>query len=68
VARQVPAWPADARDNDQPRLGAWPELSAADPAAAMRAAFNARLTEVQRQATCITSWHPEGQVFTIAPE
>jgi hypothetical protein len=36
----------DAPDDEQPRLGAWLELRADDPAAVLRAALDARLTEV----------------------
>ncbi len=37
----------DAPDDDQPRLGAWLELRADDPAAVLRAALDAGLTRVQ---------------------
>jgi hypothetical protein len=37
----------DAPDDDRPRLGAWLELRADDPAAVLRGALDAGLTEVQ---------------------
>jgi hypothetical protein len=45
----------DAPDDEQPRLGAWLELRADDPAAVLRATLDAGLTEVKYQATRITS-------------
>jgi len=57
----------DAPDADRPRLGAWLELRAADPAATMRAALEAGLTEVQHPGHPYYVMAPGGQVFTIAP-
>jgi hypothetical protein len=37
---------ADAPDDDQPRLGAWLELRASDPATVMRSVLDAGLTPV----------------------
>src|SRR5437762_10741099 len=39
----------DAPDDDQPRLGAWLELRAGNPAAVLQAALEAGLTEVDRK-------------------
>jgi hypothetical protein len=56
-----------APDDDEPRLGAWLELRAADPAAVMRAALDAGLTEVKHPGHEFYFMVPGGQVFTIAP-
>ena len=57
----------DAPDGDQPRLGAWLELRAGDPPAAMRAVLDAGLTEVTHPGHPYYFMAPGGQVFTIAP-
>lgn len=57
----------DAPDDDHPRLGAWLELRAEDPATLMRAALNAGLTEVKHPGHPYYFMAPGGQVFTIAP-
>ena len=57
----------DAPDDSQPRLGAWLELRAADPAAVMRAVLAAGLAEVKHPAHPYYFMAPGGQVFTIAP-
>ena len=44
-----------APDDEQPRLGAWLELRADDPAAVHRAALDAGLADVAHPAICITS-------------
>jgi hypothetical protein len=54
-----------APDDDHPRLGAWPELRAEDPAAVMRAALDARLPEVKQPGHQYYVMMPGGQVFTI---
>jgi hypothetical protein len=56
-----------APDDDQPRLGAWLELRAEDPAAVMRAALDAGLPEVKHPGHPYYVMAPGGQVFTIAP-
>ena len=56
----------DAPDDDRPRLGAWLELRAADPAAVMRSALEAGLLEVQHPGHPHYVMIPGGQVFTIA--
>jgi len=56
-----------APDDDQPRLGAWLELRAEDPAAVMRAALDAGLPEVKHPGHPYYFMVPGGQVFTIAP-
>ena len=58
---------AEAPDDDQPRLGAWLELRADDPAAVMHAALNAGLTRVEHPGHPYYFMAPGGQVFTIAP-
>jgi hypothetical protein len=57
----------DAPDDDRPRLGAWPELRADDPAALMRTALEAGLTQVKHPGHPYYFMAPGGQVFTIAP-
>ena len=57
----------DAPDDEQPRLGAWLELCADDPAAVFRAALGAGLTEVKHPGHPYYFMIPGGQVFTIAP-
>ena len=57
----------DAPDDDRPRLGAWLELRADDPAAVMRVALEAGLTEVKHPGHPYYVMAPGGQVFTIAP-
>jgi hypothetical protein len=57
----------EAPDADRPRLGAWLELRATDPAAVMRAAVAAGLTEVKHPGHPYYVMAPGGQVFTIAP-
>ena len=56
-----------APDDDHPRLGAWLELRAGDPAAVMRAALDAGLPEVKHPGHPYYVMVPGGQVFTIAP-
>ena len=56
-----------APDDDQPRLGAWLELRAEDPAAVMRAALDAGMHEVKHPGHPYYFMAPGGQVFTIAP-
>ena len=56
-----------APDDDQPRLGAWLELRAKDPAVLMRAVLNAGLPEVEHPGHPYYFMAPGGQVFTIAP-
>jgi hypothetical protein len=58
---------SQAPDDDQPRLGAWLELRAEDPAALMRAVLNAGLPEVKHPGHPYYFMAPGGQVFTIAP-
>lgn len=57
----------DAPDDDQPRLGAWLELRADDPAAVLRTALDAGLHQVEHQGHPYYFMAPGGQVFTIAP-
>jgi hypothetical protein len=57
----------DAPDDQRPRLGAWLELRADDPAEAVRAALAAGLTEVRHPGHPYYVMAPGGQVFTIAP-
>ena len=56
-----------APDDDQPRLGAWLELRADDPAAVLRTAVEAGLRQVQHPGHPYYFMVPGGQVFTIAP-
>jgi len=57
----------NAPDDEQPRLGAWLELRADDPAAVHQAALAAGLTEVRHPGHPYYFMIPGGQVFTIAP-
>jgi hypothetical protein len=57
----------DAPDDDLPRLGAWLELRADDPAALMQAVLDAGLTQVEHPGHPYYFMAPGGQVFTIAP-
>lgn len=57
----------DAPDDEQPRLGAWLELRAGDPAAVLQAALEAGLTEVKHPGHPYYFMIPGGQVFTVAP-
>src|SRR5215467_7134811 len=57
----------DAPDDEQPRLGAWLELRAENPAAVLQAALDAGLTEVKHPGHPYYFMIPGGQVFTIAP-
>jgi hypothetical protein len=57
----------DAPDDEQPRLGAWLELRAGDPAAVLQAALGAGLTQVQHPGHPYYVMIPGGQVFTIGP-
>jgi hypothetical protein len=57
----------DAPDGDQPRLGAWLELRADDPAEVWRTALNSGLGEVKHPGHPYYFMAPGGQVFTIAP-
>ena len=56
----------EAPDDAQPRLGAWLELRATDPAATLRAALDAGLMEVQHPGHPYYFMIPGGQVFTVA--
>lgn len=56
----------DAPDGEQPRLGAWLELRADDPAAVLQAALDAGLTQVSHPGHPYYFMIPGGQVFTIA--
>jgi hypothetical protein len=57
----------DAPGDDQPRLGAWLELRATDPAAVMRSVLHAGLTQVMQPDHLYYLMVPGGQVFTGAP-
>ena len=57
----------EARDDEHPRLGAWLELRANDPAALLQAALDAGLTRVWHPGHPYYFMIPGGQVFTIAP-
>jgi hypothetical protein len=57
----------EAPDDEKPRLGAWLELRAPDPAAALRAALDAGLLQVNHPGHPYYFMLPGGQVFTIAP-
>lgn len=57
----------DAPDDEQPGLGAWLELRAADPAALLQTALDAGLTQVSHPGHPYYFMLPGGQVFTIAP-
>jgi hypothetical protein len=53
-------------DDEEPRLGAWLELRADEPAAVLRAALDAGLTRVTHPGHPYYFMIPGGQVFTIA--
>jgi hypothetical protein len=53
--------------HEQPRLGAWLELRADDPAAMHQAALDAGLAEVRHPGHPYYFMIPGGQVLTIAP-
>jgi hypothetical protein len=55
-----------APDDEEPRLGAWLELRAPDPAATFRAALDAGLAEVRHPGHPYYFMLPGGQVFTVA--
>jgi hypothetical protein len=55
-----------APDDEQPRLGAWLELRAGEPAAVLQAALDAGLTQVRHPGHPYYFMIPGGQVFTIA--
>jgi hypothetical protein len=58
----------DAPDEDgEPRLGAWLELRADDPAQTMSRAVDAGLPQVSHPGHPYYFMAPGGQVFTIAP-
>lgn len=57
----------EAPDDEEPRLGAWLELRATDPAAMLRVALDAGLVEVKHPGHPFYFMIPGGQVFTIAP-
>ena len=57
----------DAPDDDHPRLGAWLELRADDPAVLLTTVLDAGLTEVKHPGHPYYFMAPGGQVFTIAP-
>jgi hypothetical protein len=56
----------EAPDDEQPRLGAWLELRADDPAATWQAALDAGLAEVRHPGHPYYFMMPGGQVFTVA--
>jgi len=56
----------EAPDDARPRLGAWLELRATDPAATLRAALDAGLVEVKHPGHPYYFMLPGGQVFTVA--
>lgn len=56
----------DAPDDDVPRLSAWLELRAADPASVMTDIRAAELQEVRHPGHAHYFMAPGGQVFTIA--
>lgn len=57
----------NAPDDDHPRLGAWLELRAEDPAGLMRTVLDAGLRRVEHPGHPYYFIAPGGQVFTIAP-
>ena len=57
----------EAPDDEQPRLSAWLELRANDPAAVLQTALDAGLMEVRHPGHPYYFMIPGGQVFTIAP-
>lgn len=56
----------DAPDDDEPRLGAWLELRAQDPASLFQSAIDAGLKQVKHPGHLYYFMAPGGQVFTIA--
>ncbi len=57
----------EAPDDEHPRLGAWLELRADDPAAVLQTALDAGLMQVRHPGHPYYFMIPGGQVFTIAP-
>jgi hypothetical protein len=57
----------EAPDDEQPRLGAWLELRADDPAAVQQTVLKAGFTEVKHPGHPYYFMIPGGQMFTIAP-
>lgn len=57
----------EAPDDPVPRLGAWLELRADDPAAVLQRAVDAGLARVEHPGHPYYVMIPGGQVFTIAP-
>jgi len=57
----------EAPDDEPPRLGAWLELRADNPAALLQTALDAGLTQVRHPGHQYYFMIPGGQVFTIAP-
>ena len=57
----------NAPDTKQPRLSAWLELRADNPAALLQTALDAGLTQVSHPGHPYYFMIPGGQVFTIAP-
>jgi len=57
----------NAPDDEEPRLGAWLELRAQDPASLFQSAVDAGLTPVRHPGHPYYVMIPGGQVFTIAP-
>jgi hypothetical protein len=57
----------EAPDDEQPRLGAWLELRADDPAAVLKTALDAGLMQVRHPGHPYYFMIPGGQVFSIAP-
>ena len=57
----------DAPDDGHPRLGAWLELRADNPAAVLQTALDAGLIQVRHPGHPYDFMIPGGQVFTIAP-
>lgn len=58
---------SDAPDDEEPRLGAWLELRAQDPASLFQSAIDAGLRPVKHPGHPYYFMIPGGQVFTIAP-
>jgi len=57
----------DDAPDDEPRLGAWLELHADDPAVVPQAALEAGRTEVRHPGHLYYFMIPGGQLFTIVP-
>jgi hypothetical protein len=55
----------DAPDDDHPRLGAWPELQAADPAQVLRSIVATGLLQVEHPAHEHYFMAAGGQVFAL---